>query len=430
MNLVAGALRLPPDARLRSVVQAGAGRGRRALPARAERGRGDAGPARRLRLQPVPDVRQRQRGGVRPGRVVGHRSAAPAAGPALQLRPEGRRLRSAGLRRPADDRPGADRAAALGPRAAGLHGGRRRHQPVGPDDGRLQGRRTRQRLRDLRDQLQVGRPQPERRADRRARTGRCSRPRRSSPRTCVTSRSASRPSRSAASPRTSPPSTPTIKDFQAQVVNASVGVLRGYLANAEKVRVRGVEFDGSARVGRTLSLYGAAAYTDGTLRLVPRRAAAARGHRRPAGEGHLRLGPAGHLEVGALVRRRVRARRRASSAAPGEFFGALRHQLSLVVLVERQRLAVSGRRRLLAAQRARRLPLGRRLDALALVAQPARQGLLRAADRGARQHRPLRRPARRRQDRRADDEVHVQRKVRRTRTMRSTPCSSSLPRRR
>jgi iron complex outermembrane recepter protein len=54
-----------------------------------------------------------------------------------------------------------------------------------------------------------------------------------------------------------------IEDFQAQVVNASVGVLRGYLANAEKVRVRGVEFDGSARVNRRLSFYGAAAYTDG-----------------------------------------------------------------------------------------------------------------------------------------------------------------------
>jgi iron complex outermembrane receptor protein len=54
-----------------------------------------------------------------------------------------------------------------------------------------------------------------------------------------------------------------IKDFQAQVVNAGVGVLRGYLANAEKVRVRGVEFDGSARATRHLSFYGAAAYTDG-----------------------------------------------------------------------------------------------------------------------------------------------------------------------
>ena len=46
-------------------------------------------------------------------------------------------------------------------------------------------------------------------------------------------------------------------------MNASVGVLRGYLANAEKVRVRGVEFDGSARVNDNLSFYGAAAYTDG-----------------------------------------------------------------------------------------------------------------------------------------------------------------------
>ncbi len=54
-----------------------------------------------------------------------------------------------------------------------------------------------------------------------------------------------------------------IKDFQAQVVNAGVGVLRGYLANAEKVRVRGVEFDGSASLGKRLSLYAAAAFTDG-----------------------------------------------------------------------------------------------------------------------------------------------------------------------
>jgi len=54
-----------------------------------------------------------------------------------------------------------------------------------------------------------------------------------------------------------------IEDFQAQVVNAGVGVLRGYLANAEKVRVRGAEFDGNARVNRSLTFYGAVAYTDG-----------------------------------------------------------------------------------------------------------------------------------------------------------------------
>jgi iron complex outermembrane receptor protein len=54
-----------------------------------------------------------------------------------------------------------------------------------------------------------------------------------------------------------------IEDYQTQVVNSQVGVLRGYLANAENVRVRGAEFDGSARIGRRVSLYGALAYTDG-----------------------------------------------------------------------------------------------------------------------------------------------------------------------
>jgi len=54
-----------------------------------------------------------------------------------------------------------------------------------------------------------------------------------------------------------------INDFQTQVVNASVGVLRGYLANAEKVRVRGVEFDGNARVSDNVTLYTSLAYTDG-----------------------------------------------------------------------------------------------------------------------------------------------------------------------
>jgi iron complex outermembrane recepter protein len=39
--------------------------------------------------------------------------------------------------------------------------------------------------------------------------------------------------------------------------------LRGYLANAEKVRVRGVELDAHARVGRGVTIYGAGAYTDG-----------------------------------------------------------------------------------------------------------------------------------------------------------------------
>jgi iron complex outermembrane receptor protein len=54
-----------------------------------------------------------------------------------------------------------------------------------------------------------------------------------------------------------------IKNFQAQVMNAGVGVLRGYLANARKVRVRGMEFDANVRLSRDVSFYGSGAYTDG-----------------------------------------------------------------------------------------------------------------------------------------------------------------------
>ncbi len=54
-----------------------------------------------------------------------------------------------------------------------------------------------------------------------------------------------------------------VKDFQAQVQSAEPGVNRGYLANAEKVRVQGVEIDANIRAGKNLSFYAAAAYTDG-----------------------------------------------------------------------------------------------------------------------------------------------------------------------
>ena len=54
-----------------------------------------------------------------------------------------------------------------------------------------------------------------------------------------------------------------IKDYQTQVQTAELGVNRGYLANAEKVRVRGVEFDGTYRVNEYLSLYSNATYTEG-----------------------------------------------------------------------------------------------------------------------------------------------------------------------
>lgn len=54
-----------------------------------------------------------------------------------------------------------------------------------------------------------------------------------------------------------------IRDYQTQVQTAQLGVNRGYLANAEKFRVRGVEVDASTRVSKFVSLYGSFSYTDG-----------------------------------------------------------------------------------------------------------------------------------------------------------------------
>lgn len=54
-----------------------------------------------------------------------------------------------------------------------------------------------------------------------------------------------------------------INDFQTQVQTAEVGVNRGYLSNAEKVRVIGAELDANIRLNKNLSFYGALAYTDG-----------------------------------------------------------------------------------------------------------------------------------------------------------------------
>jgi iron complex outermembrane receptor protein len=53
-----------------------------------------------------------------------------------------------------------------------------------------------------------------------------------------------------------------IEDFQTQVTNSQFGVARGYLANAEKVRVRGAEFDGNVNIGTRFALRGSVAYND------------------------------------------------------------------------------------------------------------------------------------------------------------------------
>ncbi|HEU4650035.1 MAG TPA: TonB-dependent receptor, partial [Croceibacterium sp.] len=54
----------------------------------------------------------------------------------------------------------------------------------------------------------------------------------------------------------------TIDDYQANVSNGQYGVLRGYLANADRVRTQGVELDFSVRPSQRFTAYVNAAYTD------------------------------------------------------------------------------------------------------------------------------------------------------------------------
>jgi len=56
----------------------------------------------------------------------------------------------------------------------------------------------------------------------------------------------------------------TIDDFQANVSNGQYGVLRGYLANAERARTQGVEVDFSVRPSARFNAYVNGAYTDAT----------------------------------------------------------------------------------------------------------------------------------------------------------------------
>ena len=114
-----------------------------------------------------------------------------------------------------------------------------------------------------------------------------------------------------------------IKNFQAQVTNGSVGVIRGYLANADKVRVRGAEFDGSARLDARRVTVWRGRLHGRQVRPLRGRAAAARSDRRTAIPGHLRFLLPGISQWALYVRRGVRPSRVACRAAPGQLFGAL-----------------------------------------------------------------------------------------------------------
>lgn len=53
-----------------------------------------------------------------------------------------------------------------------------------------------------------------------------------------------------------------VKDYQATVTNSQVGVIRGYLANADKIRVRGIEADFNFRPNDRFTVYANGAFTD------------------------------------------------------------------------------------------------------------------------------------------------------------------------
>jgi iron complex outermembrane recepter protein len=55
----------------------------------------------------------------------------------------------------------------------------------------------------------------------------------------------------------------TVRDFQANVVDTAPGALRGYLANVDRVEVKGVELDSVLALSRGVSVYASAAWTDG-----------------------------------------------------------------------------------------------------------------------------------------------------------------------
>jgi iron complex outermembrane receptor protein len=54
-----------------------------------------------------------------------------------------------------------------------------------------------------------------------------------------------------------------IKDYQTIVQSPQLGVNRGYLSNAEKVNVKGLELDASYKINKILSINSSVAYTDG-----------------------------------------------------------------------------------------------------------------------------------------------------------------------
>jgi iron complex outermembrane receptor protein len=164
-----------------------------------------------------------------------------------------------------------------------------------------------------------------------------------------------------------------IEDFQAQVVNASVGVLRGNLANARRCACAASSSTATRASARTCRST-RRARSRRQVRVLHGRAAAARGNRRAAGEGRVGLGSPGISKQavsfgGEYVAHGSVLSRRASSSAP-----------STPATARRSRRAPARRSTsswtATGCSTSRRLPRHRGLDAVGVVAQPAQQGLL------------------------------------------------------
>jgi outer membrane receptor protein involved in Fe transport len=144
-------------------------------------------------------------------------------------------------------------------------------------------------------------------------------------------------------------------------------VLRGYLANAEKVRVRGVEVDAAARLKDAASLYAAVAYTDGIYESFPDAPPPLEDTGGPQVKdisGSVLPGISKWaFSVGGEIGHRATL-----FGHQGRVFAGRRHQLSLLVLVERDPLTLSDRGGVLARERARWRSNGERLGGHAVVA--------------------------------------------------------------
>ena len=176
-----------------------------------------------------------------------------------------------------------------------------------------------------------------------------------------------------------------VKDYQANVVDSGPGALRGYLANADKVVIQGVELDAFARPNQNLDLYANVAWTDAKydaftngpcpLEQIGATTVACdlSGQDLPGvSPWAASIGGELHGRGGFL-------------GLPGEFYGGADAQLSLHLQLRRLGLALHPDRQLCDPEPARRVPRRERLGGLCLDQERPGRGLSSVRQRPVRQ---------------------------------------------